>query len=330
AGWRPQSGTEPDLLPFEFVLRDGSRGEVAKPVAVAEISATHSELPAQADLAFAKVVAGGSVDGCLSGLGPSPLTFQRIQNDDTARFTVRSIGPKSEGLYRFLPGLHESGPSPWRVRLRAETERDRRALRGGLSGAVARTDVIGFPRPYAMITDVFDNGAVGIRFDAIARAHEALARTLNDSSMHRIETSEPTGHHPFTIVSYSGTKTEGASGPSALLQQDGCWRVRADDGKRWIEVVLDPSGTDRINALTVHTSAECSLNESQASEIAVGIDVSFDDGRTWVRVHDCALKVGVDQHACRVARGGERNYLIRVRLLTESLSLARVTLEPTR
>lgn len=278
------------LSPFNFSTENGKIGSSGMPVSARQPDKSGALPDDDIDLAFARVDAGFKGTDCLSQLGLLEFVYDLVSK----KRLELDIVTFSEGRFDIFQmvlkraGLRENKAIQILLPLSKQDAAD--YLKGGLSGATASFSHHGREVPFAMITAAIGY-AKAIRFDAIQKAFGPIKLQIVGDEFKNNQ--EYGGSIPFRIVDLDGILFGESSNASRLQQPDSCWKLAPKGGHRSVRLTLEPNAEVPISGLLFFHAPNC-LEE----KMKIGIDVSHNDGQSWVRMTDCVIEGNSSRTAC--------------------------------
>ncbi|TYC53437.1 hypothetical protein FMN50_15135 [Rhodobacterales bacterium] len=282
---------DPQLHPFDFRTASGRSGSSGVPVSVRQLDNAEAVLGRNPDLAFA-AVSGFRGGECLSRLGLPELVYD-LKARQNLELDVVTIGDGRQNIFRMRVSRTGLDGNKAIQLLDPLTDEDAaKYLKGGVSGAIATFPYLGDDIPFAMIVANLDNSARAIRFDAIRKSFEPIKRKI---LMRDVKSSADTaGTIPYRIVRLDGISVLNDSGMERLSDPAKCWKMAPKGGKTAVVLELEPDLDLPLSGVVFRRDDTCGTGG-----IDIGIDVSYNEGRSWSRVSDCALEEQMEETYCR-------------------------------
>lgn len=319
AGWRKGFGNQ-SLEAFSFQTSKRKQGISGRPLSVHQNERARGLLGSDLDLAFAPVVSGFRNGECMSRLGLPPLVYDFVSTKKLIVDTV-NISNKRFDLFQMSLRRGGLGKNNFVQIFELTSMKDKVYLKGGLSGGVVTFPYQGHSHPYAMITAVntANSTVQGIRFDAIMKAFGPIRTSINAANGSSVESGGSS--LPYRIVDYEGKFDPAHAAPELLSQSDTCWKMVPAGGQRMVRLSVEPDNHVPISAISFRRTPTCGLDAIQ-----IGVDVSYDEGQSWVRISDCPFRKGEVETECRLNLSQARS--LRVTAIGRVFSLSEMRLLP--
>lgn len=294
------------LEPFHFTDTNGASGETGFPISGVSMSHASTADVESHDLAFAKVVAGRDAGGCQSRLGaPSYkyLTIMRAAHD----FNIHHLMSTS---FRTIPARIAAGAvdNMGGAIIDFNVEKEYNTLIAkGISGSTVTAFYEGSTLPIAMVLRVKNDSKTlrCMRFDYIKERFLSIDNTNQSIDSPTVQNI----NIPYRIIHMVSTPAEGDTGVNGLLSGNGCWRAKASQGMRTVDITLAVETSQRIERLQIVRSATCG-----GRPLKYWVDQQLPNQTSWEYLTS-GLHPGIGQSSCRISLAGPR--LLRIRFDAE-------------